>query len=151
MTVKVKTTNISSIGGLEQLARQINENFGRVTRAINTPQTVQIYYDDNHTLARVIIGQVPDTGKQIIAISKEGIDVLKALSSNPINENDFIFSSDIINDRAEKLEDMIDVVIEIADAAYALFGSIEDINSGLLSSLSSKISKLRQLKQDSQK
>lgn len=149
MATKVKITNISSIGGLQQLARQINENFGRITRYINTPQTVQIYYDDNHTLARVVIGQVPETGSQIIAISKEGIDVLKALSKKPINESDFIFSSDIINERAEKLEDMIDIVIEIADATYALFGSIEDINSGLLSSLNSKIANLRALKQSS--
>lgn len=149
MAVKVKTTNVSGIGGLQQLARQINENFSRVTRAINTPQTVQIYYDDNHTLARVIIGQVPDTGKQIIAISKEGVDVLKALSQSPINENDFIFSSDIINDRADGLEDMIGAVIEVADATYALFSSIENINNGLLSSLSSKISKLRELKRNS--
>lgn len=149
MAVKVKTTNVSGIGGLQQLARQINENFSRVTRAINTPQTVQIYYDDNHTLARVIIGQVPDTGKQIIAISKEGVDVLKALSQSPINENDFIFSSDIINDRADDLEDMIGAVIEVADATYALFSSIENINNGLLSSLSSKISKLRELKRNS--
>lgn len=149
MAVKVKTTNVSSVGGLQQLARQINENFSRVTRAINTPQTVQIYYDDNHTLARVIIGQVPDTGKQIIAISKEGTDILKALSKTPINESDFIFSSDIINERADDLEDMIGAVIDVADAAYALFGSIENINSNLLSSLNSKISKLRELKRNS--
>ena len=148
---KVKTTNLSCIGGLQQLARQINENFSRVTRAINTPQSVQIYYDDNHTLARVIIGQIPETGKQIIAISKEGTDVLKALARSPINEGDFIFSSDIINDRADNLEDMISAVIEVADATYALFGSIDGINSSLLSSLNSKISKLRTLKQDSEK
>ncbi len=148
---KVKTTNVSGIGGLQQLARQINENFSRVTRAINTPQSVQIYYDDNHTLARVIIGQIPETGKQIIAISKEGTDVLKALARSPINEGDFIFSSDIINDRADNLEDMISAVIEVADATYALFGSIDGINSSLLSSLNSKISKLRTLKQDSEK
>ncbi len=148
---KVKTTNVSGIGGLQQLARQINENFSRVTRAINTPQSVQIYYDNNHTLARVIIGQIPETGKQIIAISKEGTDVLKALARSPINESDFIFSSDIINDRADNLEDMISAVIEVADATYALFGSIDGINSSLLSSLNSKISKLRTLKQDSEK
>lgn len=149
MAVKVKTTTVSSTGGLQQLARQINENFGRVTRAINTPQTVQIYYDDNHTLARVIIGQVPDTGKQIIAISKEGTDVLKALSKSPIKESDFIFSSDIINNRADDLENMIDAVIDVADATYALFGSIEGINGNLLSSLNSKISRLRELKRNS--
>lgn len=149
MATKVKTTNVSSIGGLQQLARQINENFARVTRAINTPQTVQIYYDDNHTLARVIIGQVPDTGKQIIAISKEGTDVLKALSKSPIDESDFIFSSDIINERADDLEDMIGAVIDVADVIYALFGGIDGINSNLLSSLSSKISKLRELKRNS--
>ncbi len=148
---KVKTTNVSGIGGLQQLARQINENFSRVTRAINTPQSVQIYYDNNHTLARVIIGQIPETGKQIIAISKEGTDVLKALARSPINESDFIFSSDIINDRADNLEDMISAVIEVADATYALFGSIDGINSSLLSSLNSKISKLCTLKQDSEK
>lgn len=148
---KVKTTNISGIGGLQQLARQVNENFSRITRAINTPQSVQIYYDDNHTLARVIIGQIPGTGRQIIAISKEGTDVLRALAKSPINESDFIFSSDIINDRADNLEDMIGAVVEVADATYVLFGSIEGINNSLLSSLNSKISKLRALKQDSEK
>ncbi len=148
---KVKTTNISGIGGLQQLARQVNENFSRITRAINTPQSVQIYYDDNHTLARVIIGQIPETGRQIIAISKEGTDVLRALAKSPINESDFIFSSDIINDRADNLEDMIGAVVEVADATYVLFGSIEGINNSLLSSLNSKISKLRALKQDSEK
>ncbi len=148
---KVKTTNISGIGGLQQLARQVNENFSRITRVINTPQSVQIYYDDNHTLARVIIGQIPETGRQIIAISKEDTDVLRALAKSPINESDFIFSSDIINDRADNLEDMIGAVVEVADATYALFGSIEGINNSLLSSLNSKISKLRALKQDSEK
>ena len=147
MSTKVKTTNITNTGSLQQMARQINENFGRVCRAINTPQTVQIYYDDNHTLARVIVGQIPDSGKQIIAISKEGVDVLAALSSSPVNEDDFIFSTDIINNRTENLEKMVDLVIEISTIEKSIFNSIEGIDSSLLSQLSSAIMRLQNLRQ----
>lgn len=146
---KIKTTSITNISNLQQVARQINENFGRVTRVMNTPQTVQIYYDNNHTLPRLIIGQIPDTRKQIIAISKEGTDVLQALSKSPIDEQDFIFSTEIIDQRTERLEETVDVVTEaleieqvVFETIEAIFKTIEGIDEELLSTLEQKIAQL---------
>lgn len=142
---KIKTTNITSIGSLQQMARQINENFGRIARVINTPQTVQIYYDNNHTLPRVIIGQIPNTRKQIIAISKEGTDVLQALSKDPVDEQDFIFNTENIDRRTEQLEQMVSSVVDVLVAEQAIFETIEGIDEGLLSTLERKIIQLRSL------
>lgn len=142
---KIKTTNITSIGSLQQMARQINENFGRIARVINTPQTVQIYYDNNHTLPRVIIDQIQNTRKQIIAISKEGTDVLQALSKDPVDEQDFIFNTENIDRRTEQLEQMVSSVVDVLVAEQAIFETIEGIDEGLLSTLERKIIQLRSL------
>lgn len=117
----VVTTPISPNGGLNEMARQANANVESLKRAINQRNTTQILYDNDHATARVLLGKTP-TGKNfVVAISKESIDVVKALAGENINKESFIFYSETVNEELEKAREELEKTRKELEANRELF------------------------------
>lgn len=106
---KIIITPISSMNGPEQMARQVNGNFSKIQNKLNQKSTNITLYDSGHSIAKIFIGKT-DSGEDVIAISRDGIDVIKALSKAPMNENDFVFNSIIVIQKLSEQERKMSVI-----------------------------------------
>lgn len=146
---KISFPPINSVGGLSQLCRGLNANFNKIQNAFNQRNTTQILYDTDHATARVLIGRISNGSKKfVIAVSKEGVDVLRALSATRPRKEDFIFYSETVNEELEKNRKLFEATVEALKIVRDLFDAIsridgmESINT---SSLRSKIQEIERL------
>ena len=65
-----------------------------------------IYYDTSG-IARVVIGAVPSTGEEVVAVSNDGVNVLDALRKTPLSASDFAFNSLLVNASLTNLQTSI--------------------------------------------
>lgn len=146
---KISFPPINGVGGLSQLCRGLNANFNKIQNAFNQRNTTQILYDTDHATARVLIGRTSNGSKKfVIAVSKEGVDVLRALSATRPRKEDFIFYSETVNEELEKNRKLFEATVEALKIVRDLFDTIsridgmESINT---SSLRSKIQEIERL------
>lgn len=146
---KISFPPINGVGGLNQLCRGLNANFNKIQNAFNQRNTTQILYDTDHATARVLIGRISNGSKKfVIAVSKEGVDVLRALSAMRPRKEDFIFYSETVNEELEKNRKLFEATVEALKIVRDLFDTIsridgmESINT---SSLRSKIQEIERL------
>ncbi len=117
----VVTTPITPSGGMEQMARQANGNIEALKRALNQRNTTQILYDNDHATARVLLGKTPTGKNYVVAISKEQVDVIKALEADKIDKNNFIFYSETVNEELEKAREELEKTRKELEANRELF------------------------------
>ena len=150
-TQKIDFPPMSSAGGLAQLCRSLNANFGKVSRAFNQRTTTQVLYDTDHATARVLIGKVSDGSKKyVVAVSREGVDVVRALSASKPNRNDFIFYSETINEELEKTQKLFEKTVEALKIVRDLFNivaSAEGMEAINTVGLNSKIAEIEALEE----
>ena len=65
-----------------------------------------VYYDASG-IARVVIGAVPNTGDEVVAVSNDGINVLDALKKTPLAASDFAFNSLLVNASITNLQNSL--------------------------------------------
>ena len=115
-------TPITNTDDMNAIVRQINMNFQILSNRtlagstgtssgskVQLPGKVTddsqfaIYYDASG-LARVVIGTVPATGEEVVAVSADGVNVLNALRKNPLVASDFSFNSILVNSSIASLQ-----------------------------------------------
>lgn len=151
---KVSLHPVNGNNGLAQMASQINGAFSRVERAINQKMTTQLLYDTDHATTRVLLGKVSGKKDYVLAISKDGVDVVRALAEDKIDRSKFIFHSTIINKRLDDIDEEIENIVEQSEkmleivqldieAFEAILSGMSGIEGANTSGLSSKVAQLK--------
>lgn len=115
-------TPITNTSDINAIVRQANANFqilsnrtlagstsGSSGSKVKLPGKVTdesqfvVYYDASGT-ARVVIGAVPATGDEVVAVSNDGVNVLDALKKTPLAASDFAFNSLLVNSSLTNLQ-----------------------------------------------